>query len=333
MSNSIKLKVKKGIPQLTIKSQKGQQLCERELYAINNGDMPGLIPVTVIEKGFSNQLVYDLNGYMALNEYVSIPMDKACFTSVLSGILGNLMAIKDAVFNEASVWLDPKHVFVDPQSQNILFLYVPLSSYDCGTDLGSFLQELIQYCTFDPSEDLGYVSGCIELLNKGASFSVFEFEQYVSGLNAELERANRPKFCPKCQMVREGGFAFCCECGTPLVDTDDQMPMSIVSEPAKKVGACLFRESTGERIVVDRPHFRIGKSAQNNDYTMPELRTVSRNHAAIITRDDRYYLIDLGSTNGTFLEGCEITPQAETEIFHGSRVRFANESFVFEINQ
>jgi hypothetical protein len=328
--NKFKIIHKKGMCQLIVKGQKGQQLCERELYAINNGEIAGLIPVTVITKGLAAQLVYDLDGYVTLADYVSVPMDKACFTAVLSEILEVLRCIRGAVFNEASLWLAPEYVFVEPQSQKLLFLYVPLAAYDCGTELRAFLLALMQYCTFNPSEDLDYVSDCIGLLNKGVSFSVFELEQYMSKLRTEVEQAEKPKLCPKCQCIQNGGFAFCCECGTPLQDADEAL---LPQKSEGKAGAYLFRESTGQRILVDRPYFGIGKSLQNNAYCIPELRTISRTHAAIIVRDNRYYVTDLGSTNGTFLEEDEVLPETEKELLHGSRLRLANETFVFEINQ
>lgn len=60
----------------------------------------------------------------------------------------------------------------------------------------------------------------------------------------------------------------------------------------------------GEEVFVDRECFRIGKSP-DNDLVLADA-TVSRDHCEII-RDARGYLLrDLGSTNGTLLDGAEI---------------------------
>ena len=60
----------------------------------------------------------------------------------------------------------------------------------------------------------------------------------------------------------------------------------------------------GEEVVVDRECFRIGKSP-DNDLVLADA-TVSRDHCEIV-RDARGYLLrDLGSTNGTLLDGAEI---------------------------
>ena len=63
-------------------------------------------------------------------------------------------------------------------------------------------------------------------------------------------------------------------------------------------------EQRGRRVVVERDVFRIGKNPDNDLVLTDE--TVSRRHCEIL-RDPRGYLLrDLGSTNGTLLDGAEI---------------------------
>ncbi len=60
----------------------------------------------------------------------------------------------------------------------------------------------------------------------------------------------------------------------------------------------------GDEMLMDKPVFLIGKSL-DNDLVLDE-QTVSRSHCEII-RDARGYLLrDLGSTNGTLLDGAEV---------------------------
>jgi hypothetical protein len=99
-----------------------------------------------------------------------------------------------------------------------------------------------------------------------------------------------------------------------------------VEEPAFPF---LVREKTQEKIFVDRQSFRIGKEAQHCDYVVSYNNAVSRNHADIITRDQRYYIIDNHSTNKTYVENRAIPANKEIEIFSGTKLRLANEEFVF----
>jgi DNA-binding NtrC family response regulator len=60
----------------------------------------------------------------------------------------------------------------------------------------------------------------------------------------------------------------------------------------------------GHERMIDRDLFRIGKSPEN-DFVLSET-TVSRAHCEIIREPKGYLLRDLGSTNGTLLDGAEI---------------------------
>ena len=321
---NVKLEHKRGSISLKIKGAKGQQLCEREMHAIYEGQMAGLIPMTAEQRGAAYHLHYDLTPYIPLPEYLAAPMGKGLFAAVLEQILRQLQTMDIAVFNAESLFLDPEYVFVTPDSRDLMFVYVPLYGFQCGTQLRQLLLDLVQLCNFDPNEDLSFVKTYIELLNRGAAFSVYELEEYVSELKAGLARMAPAKKCPHCGMAAGAEFGFCPECGTPLAEEQEQKQQT----PA---GAFLFRESTGDRIRIDRDEFRIGKSMAGNDYSLPELRTVSRHHAAILCRTGRYSIRDLGSTNGTFVAGREVSPDEEAELTDGCRILLANEAFIFEI--
>ena len=78
--------------------------------------------------------------------------------------------------------------------------------------------------------------------------------------------------------------------------------------------------------------FRIGKEKQYSDYFVSDNNAVSRSHADIITRNGRYYIKDLNSTNKTYVDGKAIPIEKEVEIFSRTKLRLANEDFVFYID-
>ena len=95
----------------------------------------------------------------------------------------------------------------------------------------------------------------------------------------------------------------------------------------------LIREKNDEKIMVDKPSFRIGKEKKYCDYFVFDNNAVSRSHADIITREHRYYIIDLNSTNKTYVDGRAIAVEKEVEIFNGTKLRLANEDFIFYIDE
>ena len=67
------------------------------------------------------------------------------------------------------------------------------------------------------------------------------------------------------------------------------------------------------------------------DYFVNNNSAVSRSHADIITRGNEYYIMDLNSTNKTFINGVKLVPNEEKELHDGDNVRLGNEEFVFHI--
>jgi len=71
----------------------------------------------------------------------------------------------------------------------------------------------------------------------------------------------------------------------------------------------------------------IGRS-ENNDIVLTEAR-VSRNHALISWResDKQFIVTDLGSSNGTFLNGSKITPSTEYPLQDWDKIRISSSVF------
>ena len=98
--------------------------------------------------------------------------------------------------------------------------------------------------------------------------------------------------------------------------------------PPGPLASILVRSGTkkGTRIQIRVPVVNIGR-AEYNDIVLPE-ESVSTQHAKLQRRDGIWVLVDLGSTNGTFVDGEKI--EGETPLAPGSTVRFGDASVVFE---
>lgn len=124
--NKIKLANKLGLSQLIIKSLKGQQVSENEVYAINANKVPGLLHLDVVQKGSSFKLIYNITGFISLKEFLKTPLNKQLFAQILQNILANLKAVESAYFNQQYLLMDINQVYVNPNTQHIYFTYVPI---------------------------------------------------------------------------------------------------------------------------------------------------------------------------------------------------------------
>jgi pSer/pThr/pTyr-binding forkhead associated (FHA) protein len=82
----------------------------------------------------------------------------------------------------------------------------------------------------------------------------------------------------------------------------------------------------GQRLGVKTPVVNIGR-ADYNDMVLPD-ESVSTTHAKLQRREGVWVLVDLDSTNGTFIDGDQI--KGEAPLVPGATVRFGDVSLVFE---
>jgi pSer/pThr/pTyr-binding forkhead associated (FHA) protein len=81
--------------------------------------------------------------------------------------------------------------------------------------------------------------------------------------------------------------------------------------------------------ITDFPFF-IGKLKKNVDYCLKE-DVVSRYHAKLLKEGDRYFLMDMNSTNGTYINGEALKTYEKKEIKQGDEISFANIKYRLEM--
>lgn len=129
--------------------------------------------------------------------------------------------------------------------------------------------------------------------------------------------------------VKGGGYG---ETTVLSAVTPGQTTVLSVNPAAKKlITPHLIRISNNEKISLNKPTFRIGRERSYVDYFISDNSAVSGIHADFEISEDRYYIIDINSTNHTYLNGEMIHSSIKVEIKHGDKIRLANEEFEFKL--
>ena len=149
--------------------------------------------------------------------------------------------------------------------------------------------------------------------------------------------------CPECQFENHEEGKFCIKCGGKLVRTCPQCGNTLLIEAifcdkcgqkldgaveAEKKSPTIYSEvfnmtkvnilngaDRGKSFEIRDKTIYIGRSPDNN--VQIEDITVSRRHLKIIRNAGRYFVIDLESNNGTFVDGAQIRPGIEFEVKEG----------------
>jgi pSer/pThr/pTyr-binding forkhead associated (FHA) protein len=93
----------------------------------------------------------------------------------------------------------------------------------------------------------------------------------------------------------------------------------------------IVRSKNGEIAYIDKKKFVIGTDKGCADYIISENPSISRAHAEIHSTKDEFYIVDIGSTNHTYIDDKIIENDMEVKISHGEKIRLGNEEFEFRL--
>ncbi|MDQ2085703.1 DUF6382 domain-containing protein [Herbivorax sp. ANBcel31] len=85
-----------------------------------------------------------------------------------------------------------------------------------------------------------------------------------------------------------------------------------------------------EEIKITKPEFIIGRLKDQVDY-VTQNKAIGKVHAEIITKNGQYFLKDLNSKNGTFINDKRLNSNVEYEIKDNDIIVFANSKYIFKI--
>lgn len=152
--------------------------------------------------------------------------------------------------------------------------------------------------------------------------------------------------CSNCKHLNMAGAMFCSECGAQLTSSDslttqniqtDQIRESIGPDVVSAVPptpttvtvnawGTLHLVDTGQILpLTDRNEYTLGRISEGQPI-MPDIDLspyqayasgVSRMHAVLKWDGEKAIIMDLGSSNGTYLNGKRLAPNVEYPIHHG----------------
>jgi len=149
--------------------------------------------------------------------------------------------------------------------------------------------------------------------------------------------------CPNCQHENLDGAVFCDDCGTQITDVPSvvtqnislDLQAQIADEPVIKTEtpqqdldtwASLHLMESGQILPLsDRTEFTLGRISDAQPI-MPDIDLtpyqayasgVSRLHAVLKRKGALVHVMDLGSSNGTYLNGKRLKPNVDQTLKHG----------------
>ena len=349
----------------------GEDINGSELGLFNQKYVRGFLKPSQIKK---NVILYSGPVGIDLHSRLAKPIAKYDFFFIVEQVVDTIRKLQTGNIPWNRVIWDLNHVYINEQTRELQFIFLPLLNNTAGADLFGFLYSII-YSARPSDQDTNYLSQFTYFVKSLKYFDADQIEKFIAGVDRSIVNTikkhntgqsgfmtDKPKDYyehydnkkekeedeePTGLLSKNDPFDSAGEDPTGLLvdeeatgllsqgseDTallDDDEATGLLSENNTHY-PILFRTLTQEKIFINKPVFRLGKEKSYVDYFVTNNNAVSRGHADIITRGQRYFVIDLNSKNKTFINGVPIPPQTETEILDGNELRLGNEEFVFYI--
>ena len=155
--------------------------------------------------------------------------------------------------------------------------------------------------------------------------------------------------CPDCHAILH--TPFCSKCGTPTVERKWMEPATPTEKnhaESSVVDMANNTENTPRTLIIAKtPTLKLqhddlildiksgdvlGRTTGAHAGVLADCKVISSRHTEICLNDNKFFITDLGSTNGTYLNNQKLEPNSEYEIHDGDIVTLANISFTAHIN-
>lgn len=296
----------------------GEKINEREADYLVNSSVPGFFSISYDGK---KQLVYEAPCTMVLAKYLKeTKLSEAAFWKIMAQMLDVQIAAKSRGLYPEHLCVRPDMVFLEEGTLQMYFLYQPVTgAKETADSLFAVIHDMIY-------EELKKEGG------KGQDY-IIDFQNYLKQGDYRLEHVRQ-------YIAQAAGGGRPPVAGHAVPEPDDadedleQYTVMLGSGGAPPVNApkCVYltRIRTKETAALSDEIIKIGRSSQNT-YCVTGNASVGRVHAAIVRRGDVCALKDMGSVNGTSVNGKRLGENQACRLQSGDRIQLADEEFLFEL--
>lgn len=239
------------------------------------------------------QLYYSTQSLRPLTSVLN-NIDENKFYDIIMNLISQVNKVMQNGFLSCrNVDLSLEHIFVNSDTYNISLTYLPVSKkiYDSDTLVEKELRALL-----------------IQLIDENPRFSQGKAKKLLAKLN-------------------DSSITFEQICSFLSDESGDE---SLRNE--KKTVRLVSLNAPEEYVItITKDNFVLGRSQQLADGVVPDNRMVGRTHCRINVKEDKYFITDLDSLNGTFVNGIRLPAKSSSEIKDGDMIRMSSSEFKVSI--
>lgn len=256
----------------------------------------GLLPCCVYRYNGRIKLMYFTGEKKSMPELENL--DAAASMAIARNLVDTAEQLWSAEFlNLENIRISAERVFVDTKTLSCCFMFLPLNNVATVKGRGQFEMGVMNLLRSFVSRQLAGGDASIRelasFLADGTS-GILQTKRWLASTGRESRSA----------LLDSGEFTG--SHGLRLVGVGTPVPVDIA---------------------ITKPDFIFGKSVNGVDGTITFNNAISRVHCKVTQSGGNIYISDMGSSNGTYVNGQRLTDGRPFLIHPGDRVRLANSDF------
>ena len=278
-------------------------------------------------------LQFSVNNMMSLDEFLKFALLREQFAELLMGISNFLTYAREHSVQNDNVLFDTKFVLVNKDDVQLKFVYLPFktpevpppSLYDFLIKIGANVK------LANEAQDAELLQRYRDFFVLRELFSVTKFKDMVDSIYNETFNYTESDGieCPKTADLQLDCYESIGAKKDVFVEVAPALNKKKV--PVQHIKNCCFvRTATGQRFIFSEFPTIIG-SGEQAQMKVEGVSSISRKHAKVDLNDGVFTICDLGSTNGTYLNGSKLPENRFFALKNGDSVKLANEPFIFEV--
>lgn len=336
---------------------------------LRNQQANGFVRCTHVLHNGKDKLVYDIADYQSLQHLLS-GIQHNRLRVLLQGLLQRIREVRGNGFLRCeNIVMTVDQIFVDGNTNQVFLIYLPVDGAVEENDASAFeddVKRLVVYtitqsaiaaepafaglvraledpaCTLETCAALlagaAQPKGARPAVDAGAPLPSPPSGPAGAGQDAGGAAMPRepvgPNAGPAPDTHGEGLFArFFRKNPAPSAP----LPAAAASGPGGGLSPALtlqgWYEGTPISLAVTSAAFTIGKKPDEVDGVIEQSTVVSRRHCRVVFEKGTYSIEDIGSTNGTFLNGRRLAAGERPELHDGDHVRIANVDLVAKLQR
>jgi len=302
---------------------------------LQNQEKYGLLKCGKLSQNGKIKLIYGVSKYKPLSALLP-QISQQNFLFVVSRIYDIIKHVEENGFLRCeNIEANIDRIFVDSEDLSVYMICLPVNTVSIHKDTQLFHENLKQVVLKAAESYPGLKSSeILSLIDNGKCAE--------NGINKEI----KPKWPVERDHTGNSGEP---SNASPVPPRENYYPDTAGQKKKGILGSLFSRKKTDDnaaasssntimlvstntreeiRFVINKPEFLIGKYAGKVDGIIPDEKTISRVHCKITRENKKFFIQDMGSLNGTYVNFRRLAENQKVQIGRGDIIKLSKIEFI-----